>query len=99
MGTETGKIIRGVGGFYYVATPDAVYECKAKGIFRKDDIKPLVGDDVEMSVLDEEATVLAVGHAVLPKRIETGYIVCANVEHDGIFVEAFSAIVGFHKQA
>ena len=51
-----GKIIRGVGGFYYVATPDAdVYECKAKGIFRKDDIKPLVGDDVVLSVLDKEA--------------------------------------------
>lgn len=32
-----------------------IYECKAKGIFRKDGTKPLVGDDVEMEVLDEDA--------------------------------------------
>ncbi|MDO4297488.1 MAG: ribosome small subunit-dependent GTPase A [Lachnospiraceae bacterium] len=49
-----GKIIRGVGGFYYVHTESGgVYECRAKGIFRKEKIKPLVGDDVEISVLDE----------------------------------------------
>ncbi|MCD8337931.1 MAG: ribosome small subunit-dependent GTPase A [Lachnospiraceae bacterium] len=50
-----GKIIRGVGGFYYVHTGDGtVYECRAKGIFRKEKVKPLVGDDVEISVLDEK---------------------------------------------
>ncbi|MCR4605024.1 MAG: ribosome small subunit-dependent GTPase A [Eubacterium sp.] len=50
-----GKIIRGVGGFYYVVADDErIYECKARGKFRKDGIKPLVGDDVEMSVIDEE---------------------------------------------
>ena len=48
-----GKIIKGVGGFYYVDAQDGnVYECRAKGIFRKDKIKPLVGDNVEMTVLD-----------------------------------------------
>ena len=51
-----GKIIRGISGFYYVHTGESgIYTCKAKGIFRKLQIKPLVGDDVEMSVLDEEA--------------------------------------------
>lgn len=49
-----GKIIRGIGGFYYVHTGSSVYECKAKGIFRKDNIKPLPGDLVEITVLDEE---------------------------------------------
>ncbi len=55
-----GKIVKGIAGFYYVyAKEDGdregnVYECKAKGIFRKDNIKPLVGDDVEMDVIDEE---------------------------------------------
>ena len=49
-----GKIIRGVGGFYYVAADGDEYECRAKGIFRKDGIKPLVGDDVDITVLDEE---------------------------------------------
>ncbi|MBO6108994.1 MAG: ribosome small subunit-dependent GTPase A [Eubacterium sp.] len=52
---DSGKIIRGVGGFYYVVTADAaVYECRAKGIFRKDDIRPLPGDNVIFSILDEE---------------------------------------------
>lgn len=49
-----GKIIRGIGGFYYVHTESGIYECKAKGIFRKDNIKPLPGDFVEITVLDEE---------------------------------------------
>ena len=40
-----GKIIKGIAGFYYVYGEDEVlYECKAKGIFRKDNQKPLVGD-------------------------------------------------------
>ena len=50
-----GKIIRGIAGFYYVHVPEmGVLECKAKGIFRKNKLKPLVGDLVEVSVLDEE---------------------------------------------
>ncbi len=50
-----GKIVKGIAGFYYIHTPDnRVYECKAKGIFRKEKLKPLVGDNVEMKVLDEE---------------------------------------------
>ena len=50
-----GKIIKGIGGFYYVHTSGGtVYECKAKGIFRKEKIKPLPGDNVEITVLSEE---------------------------------------------
>ena len=50
-----GKIIRGIAGFYYVDLAESgLYECKARGIFRKEKTKPLVGDDVEMDVLDEE---------------------------------------------
>ena len=49
-----GKIIKGIAGFYYVQTTEGLYECKAKGIFRKEKIKPLVGDNVEISVTDEE---------------------------------------------
>lgn len=45
-----GKLIKGIGGFYYVETADAVYECKAKGIFRKNNITPLAGDDVMISI-------------------------------------------------
>ena len=51
----TGRIIRGVGGFYYVHDGAALYQCRAKGIFRKNHEKPLVGDRVEFStVFDSE---------------------------------------------
>ena len=50
----TGKIIKGISGFYYVYVEGAgLYECKAKGAFRKQKIKPLVGDNVEIAVIDE----------------------------------------------
>ena len=49
-----GKIIKGIAGFYYVHVVEfGVYECKAKGVFRKEKIKPLVGDNVEIEILDE----------------------------------------------
>lgn len=49
-----GKIIKGIAGFYYVyGENDEVYECRAKGIFRKENRKPLVGDDVEITILDQ----------------------------------------------
>ena len=50
-----GKIIKGIAGFYYVDVEESgVYECKAKGVFRKEKIKPLVGDNVRIEILDEE---------------------------------------------
>lgn len=49
-----GKIIKGIAGFYYVHVGESgIYECKAKGIFRKEKKKPLVGDEVEIEVLDD----------------------------------------------
>ena len=49
-----GKIIKGISGFYYVKVAESgIYECKAKGIFRKEKIKHLVGDNVEIEVLNE----------------------------------------------
>lgn len=49
-----GKIMKGIAGFYYVHTAAGLVECKAKGIFRKEQIKPLVGDNVEIRLVDEE---------------------------------------------
>lgn len=50
-----GKIIKGIGGFYYVyGENDILYECKAKGIFRNKNVKPLVGDNVVIEVIDQE---------------------------------------------
>lgn len=52
--TMRGKIVKGISGFYYVHVVGAgIYECKAKGIFRNRKLKPLVGDNVEIAVLDE----------------------------------------------
>ncbi|MBQ2753576.1 MAG: ribosome small subunit-dependent GTPase A [Firmicutes bacterium] len=49
-----GIIIKGVGGFYYVSNADGVYECRARGIFRKENIKPMVGDKVKIQIIDEK---------------------------------------------
>ncbi|MBS4804060.1 MAG: ribosome small subunit-dependent GTPase A [Clostridium sp.] len=45
-----GKIIKGIGGFYYVKTKEEVIECKARGKFRHKDMKPMVGDNVIINV-------------------------------------------------
>lgn len=50
-----GKIIKGVGGFYYIHLhDDRIFECKAKGVFRNQGIKPAVGDDVRIDIIDEQ---------------------------------------------
>ena len=50
-----GKIVKGISGFYYVHVAESgIYECKAKGAFRKENRKPLVGDNVEIAILDSE---------------------------------------------
>lgn len=64
----TGKITKGIAGFYYVhVAGHGIYECKAKGIFRKDKIKPLVGDNVEISILDENEKLGNID-AILPRK-------------------------------
>lgn len=47
-----GMIMKGIGGFYYVETADGVFECKAKGKFRKEKLTPLAGDKVKITVRD-----------------------------------------------
>lgn len=80
-----GKIIKGIAGFYYVCPTDpssdrdSLYECKAKGIFRKDQTKPLVGDDVEMEILDEEKRLGNIRH-ILPRRNSLIRPAVANVD-------------------
>ena len=74
-----GKIIRGIAGFYYVHNGSHIYECKAKGIFRKDGIKPLVGDNVVLEVLDEEK-LLGNIISILPRSSEIIRPDVANVD-------------------
>ncbi|MBO5211681.1 MAG: ribosome small subunit-dependent GTPase A [Clostridia bacterium] len=49
----TGIIIKALSGFYYVESSDKIYECKARGSFRKSGISPLVGDRVEFDIIDD----------------------------------------------
>ncbi len=75
-----GKIIKGIAGFYYVHVEgQGVYECKAKGIFRKNHTKPLVGDDVEVDVLDE-AEMLGNIREILPRKSALIRPAVANVD-------------------
>lgn len=73
----TGKIIKGIAGFYYVDTKDGVYECKAKGVFRNKKIKPLVGDNVELEILDKDKLLGSIV-SVLPR---TNYLLRPEVSN------------------
>ncbi len=74
-----GKIVKGIAGFYYVNVDGILYECKAKGVFRKDHRKPLVGDDVLLEVLDEEKKTGNVTE-LLPRKSELMRPAVANVD-------------------
>ncbi len=74
-----GKIVKGIAGFYYVNADGITYECKAKGVFRKDNRKPLVGDDVELEVLDE-TKMLGNVTKLLPRKSELIRPAVANVD-------------------
>jgi ribosome biogenesis GTPase len=75
-----GKIIKGIAGFYYVHVPEkGVYECHAKGIFRNLGIKPLVGDEVSLDLLDEDEKEGSI-RSILPRKNHLIRPACANVD-------------------
>ena len=75
-----GKIIKGIAGFYYVhVAGKGIYECKAKGVFRKNNEKPLVGDNVEIVILDEEKKLGNVEN-ILPRQNDLIRPAVANVD-------------------
>ncbi len=77
---KQGKIIRGIAGFYYVHTAEgALYECKARGTFRNQDIRPLVGDDVWIDVISEEEKTGNVAR-ILPRKNALVRPAAANVD-------------------
>lgn len=75
-----GKIVKGIAGFYYIKAEDGeTYQCKAKGIFRKEQQKPLVGDEVEIRILheaDREGNL----EAILPRKNSLIRPAVANVD-------------------
>ena len=76
----TGTIIKGIAGFYYVAVAESgIYECRAKGLFRKEGIRPLVGDAVRIRVLDEAEKEASV-EEILPRKNELYRPAVANVD-------------------
>lgn len=84
----TGKIIKGIAGFYYVYVVESgIYECKAVGIFRKDKVKPLVGDMVRIEVLDEEKKEGSLVE-ILPRKNELIRPAVANVDQAMIIFAA-----------
>ncbi len=51
-----GIITKGIGGFYYVMTDDGLIECRARGLFREENLKPLIGDKVDIRISSEDNT-------------------------------------------
>ena len=96
-----GKIIKGIAGFYYVYADEntkeggKIYECKAKGIFRKENKKPLVGDNVWMEVLEEEK---GIGNIVriLPRRNELIRPAVANIDQALVIFAIVKPEPNFH---
>ena len=75
-----GKIVKGISGFYYVHVAETgIYECKAKGVFRNRKVKPLVGDNVEIVVLDEEKHLGNV-EEILPRKNELIRPAVSNID-------------------
>lgn len=75
-----GKIVKGIAGFYYVHVAESgVYECKAKGVFRKEKKKPLVGDNVEIERLDEKEKTGNIIE-ILPRKNELIRPAVANID-------------------
>ena len=60
-----GRIIKLVGGLYTVECPDGQFECKARGIFRKDGESPVVGDIVDIEVHTENEGVIS---SIYPRK-------------------------------
>ena len=75
-----GKIIKGIAGFYYVNVEGkGIFECNAKGAFRKSEIKPLVGDDCEIDIICEDDMTGNVVR-ILSRKCEMIRPACANVD-------------------
>ena len=62
---QQGRLLQVIGGFYYVEAADTVYECKARGVLRREGVSPVAGDEVVVTVSDDGKGVL---ETVLPRR-------------------------------
>ena len=91
-----GKIIKGIAGFYYVDVVESgIYECKAKGIFRKEKKKPLVGDYVEIEALENEEFIGNIIE-ISPRQNELIRPAIANVDQALVVFAIVSPKPNFH---
>ena len=91
-----GKIVKGISGFYYVHVVESgIYECKAKGIFRQQKMKPLVGDDVDIDIISEEKKTGNVA-AILPRKNALIRPAVANVDQALLIFAAASPNPNFN---
>ncbi len=93
MNKIEGIILKGIGGFYYVEAEGEIYECKARGLFRKEGIKPLAGDRVTISVNDKAENTIDVIHprsSVLTRppvaNIDRLFIVASSCEPNPVLL-------------
>jgi len=84
-----GIIIKGIGGFYYVKTESGIYECKARGIFRKDSNTPLPGDKVSISVSNKDGRIGNI-EEIFPRESQLIRPSVANVNQIAIVIAAKS---------
>ena len=91
-----GKIIKGIGGFYYVHVEDeGLYACRARGIFRKEKRRPLVGDNVQITVTDVRDMEGSVDE-LLPRKNELIRPAAANVDQALVVFAAASPKPNFN---
>ena len=76
-----GVILKGVGGLYHVWSQDSdsIYQCSARGIFRKDSRKPLIGDAVTICEINEHYKTAAIVE-IAPRRNELRRPAVANID-------------------
>ena len=90
----SGIIIKGVGGFYYVESDEGVFECKARGIFRKDGIIPLPGDRICFTVIDKDKKVGNIDR-IMPRFSQLVRPSVANVEQVIVVISVKSPSADF----
>lgn len=105
MSLITGRIIQSISGFYYVEAADAVFECKAKGSFRRKNISPLVGDIVDIEINNDKGTVSKIydrkNYLIRPPvaNIDVLFIIASveNPRPNLYVIDKMSAFARFHN--
>ncbi len=82
---QQGVILKGIGGFYYVETALGVFECRAKGKFRKERLTPLAGDHVTVTLREGQENTI---DSIAPRKNALGRPPVANVDQLLIVVSA-----------